>query len=260
LSPDLDLVSKHLKELSILELPINSANFSRVITSIRLSLSQTTLQKLLPTSKVIEVLSLLRQFFLLGRGEFAIALISEADEKIRSRWKRSDNIGYGKRDGLSNIVVKDGEVSAVLARTWAAMGSLRGRNEEHDEDELLELARDLVQLQITKSSSSTPSKPSTEHTAASKIADTPFKTLLLSVPVVLTMHIPSPLDLFLSPSDLQIYSNINAYLLSIHRAHLRLTNLWKVTSLRRDHPAPPGPPYGTSKAGKQKTRTLRERA
>ncbi|EKD20077.1 Spc97/Spc98 family protein [Drepanopeziza brunnea f. sp. 'multigermtubi' MB_m1] len=256
-SPELELLSSHLQQLSSLKFPINSANFSQVINSIRVSLSQTTLQKLLPLSKVIEILTLLREYFLLGRGEFAIALITEADDKIRSRWRRSDNLGYDKRDGLGNIVVKDGEVSAALARTWAALGSLQGQyEEEQDEDELLELARDLVQLNITKSTSGTPSKGS--H-PVSMIAPTPFRNLLFSVPVILTLDIPSPLDLFLTPADVQSCSSINAYLLSIHRAHIRLTDLWKITSLRRDHPAPPGPPYGSSIAGRNKVRTIRSR-
>ncbi|TVY32050.1 hypothetical protein LSUB1_G008503 [Lachnellula subtilissima] len=256
-SPELELLSSHLKELSTLKFPINSAHFSRVIASIRLSLSQTTLQQLLPLSKVIEILSLLRQFFLLSRGEFAIALISEADEKIRSRWRRSDNLSYEKRDDWGNIVVKDGEVSAVLARTWAEMSSLQGHDEDQDEDELLELARDLVQLSITKSTSATPGK--SPSAANSAIASTPFRNLLLSVPVALSLQIPSPLDLFLAPSDVQSYSSINAYLLSIRRAHLRLTELWKITSLRREHPAPPGPPYGSSTTGRNKVLTLRQR-
>jgi hypothetical protein len=256
-TPELELLSSHLKELSTLKFPINKANFSRVIALIRLSLSQTTLQKLLPLSKVIEILALLREFFLLGRGEFAISLISEADEKIRSRWRRSDNLSYEKRDDWGNIVVKEGEVSAVLARTWAELSSLQGRAEDQDEDELLELARDLVQLTITKSTSTTPGKSPGPPNSA--IASTPFRNLLLSVPVALSLQIPSPLDLFLAPSDVQSYSSINAYLLSIRRAHLRLTDLWKITSLRRDHPAPPGPPYGSSTVGRNKVHTLRQR-
>ncbi|PQE10313.1 spc97 spc98 family protein [Rutstroemia sp. NJR-2017a WRK4] len=259
-SPELDLLSSHLRQLSALKFPINGANFARVIASIRLSLSQTTLQKLLPLSKVIETLTLLREFFLLGRGEFAIALISEADEKIRSRWRRSDNVAYEKREALGNIVVKEGEVSAVLARTWAAMGAQQGQNDDEDEDDLLELARDLVELNITKTNPNKPGKASQRLSESSTMAPTPFQNLLLSVPVALSLHIPSPLDLFLTPSDTQIYSSINAYLLAVHRAHLRLTNLWKVTSLRRDHPAPPGPPQGSSKFGRKKVLTLRIRA
>lgn len=259
-SPELDLLSSHLRQLSTIKFPINGANFGRVIAAIRLSLSQTTLQKLLPLSKVIEALTLLREFFLLGRGEFAIALISEADEKIRSRWRRSDTLGYEKKDGLGNIVVKEGEVTAVLARTWAAMGAQKGQNDEEDDDDLLELARDLVQLIIMKGNTNTPGKANLRASQSSLIVSTPFRNLLLSVPVALTLHIPSPLDLFLTPSDTQMYSSINAYLLAVHRAHLRLTNLWKITSLRRDHPAPPGPPLGSSTLGRQKVLTLRARA
>ncbi|CAD6448560.1 eb17ea33-38ad-4dd5-8356-22cb5b1aadab [Sclerotinia trifoliorum] len=259
-SPELDLLSSHLRQLSTLQFPINGANFARVIAAIRLSLSQTTLQKLLPLSKVIEVLTLLREFFLLGRGEFAIALISEADEKIRSRWRRSGNSGYEKKEGLGNIVVKEGEVSAVLARTWAAMGAQQGQNDEEDDDDLLELARDLVQLSITMGNPNTQGKASLRASQSSVIVSTPFRNLLLSIPVALTMHIPSPLDLFLTSSDIQMYSSINAYLLAVHRAHLRLTNLWKITSLRRDHPAPPGPPFGSSTFGRKNVLTLRSRA
>ena len=255
-SPELGLLSSHLQQLSSLTFPINNANFSRVISSIRLSLSQTTLQKLLPLHRVVEILSLLREFFLLGRGEFAISLITEADEKIRSRWRRSDNLAYDRREGLGDVVVKEGEVSAVLARTWAAMASLQGQNEETEEDEQLELARDLVQLVILKGTSNTPGA----QKSALQLPSTPFENLLLSVPVALMLRIPSPLDIFLSPSDVQSYSRINAYLLSIHRAHIRLTDIWKITSLRRDHPAPPGPPYGSSTAGQKRVHALRARA
>ena len=253
MSPELSLLSSHLRQLSMLDFPISNANFSRTIASIRLSLSQTTLQKLLPSSRVVEILSLLRQFFLLGRGEFATALISEADEKIRSRWRRNENLTYDKQDGLATVVVKDGEVSAVLTRTWAAMGSLQSHQDDQDETEELEFARDVLRLVITKTTSGSPPRPTL-------IASTPFRNLLMSIPVVLTMHITSPLDLFLMPSDLQDYASINAYLLSIHRAHQRLTDLWKITSLRRDHPAPPGPPYGSSTAGRNKVHILRKRA
>ncbi|KAG9244684.1 gamma-tubulin complex component protein [Calycina marina] len=256
-SPELELLSSHLQQLSSLKFPIISASFTRVISAIRLSLSQTTLQKLLPLSRVVEILTLLRHFFLLGRGEFAIALINEADDKIRSRWQRADNLAYQKRDDIGNMIVKQGEVSAVLSRTWAAMGTLQGHSEDQEEDELLELARDLVQLEIIKGADGTPSK---SKPSPGVISSTPFQNLLLSIPVALTLSIPLPLDLFLAPSDLQTYSSINSYLLSIHRAHLRLTDLWKITSLRRDHPSPPGPPYGSSTSGRAKVHILRKRA
>ncbi|KAI0597834.1 Spc98 family-domain-containing protein [Biscogniauxia sp. FL1348] len=248
-----------LQELSRLTSPLNPAIFSRSITAIRLTLSRTVLQKLLPLAKVLEMLRILRGFFLLGRGEFAMALTQQADEKIRSRWRRADNIAYQKRDGLGTVVVKEGEVTAVLARTWAALGSMLGQHA--DEDEELELARDLLQLSLSKSQQVPPASGNNDdgQRTASSIASTPFRNLLFSVPVVLTLQILSPLDIFLSSSDLQIYTSVNSYLLSIHRAHLRLTDLWKITSLRRHHPPPPRPPYSCTRGGIARTKLLRDR-
>lgn len=256
----LGLVSSHLRLLSSLSFPITASSLSGVITDIRLSLSRNALEKLLPLSRISEILSLFHEYFLLGRGEFAINLISEADEKIRSRWSRSDNLAYDKRDRLSEVVVKDGEVSAVLARTWAAMVSLKGSN---DDEEQLELARDLIHLCIVRQSSSatpqTPPSSTTSHSPRS-LVKTPFNNLLLSVSTQLTLEIPSPLDLFLTNYEVQTYSTINSYLLSIRRAHLRLSDLWKITSLRRHHPAPPASLYGSTVTGQATVHKLRDRA
>ncbi|KAI0876801.1 Spc97/Spc98 family protein [Hypoxylon argillaceum] len=254
------LASQH-QELAQLSSPLNSAVFSRAITRIRYTLSRTTSQKLLPLVKVLEVLKVLREFFLIGRGEFAIALTQQADEKIRSRWRRADNLAYEKRDTLGTVVVKEGEVTAVLAKTWAFLSSMQSQHA--DEDEALELARDLLQLHVSKSTEArtlTKGSDRTSDKILHAIIPIPFQNLLFSVPVTLTMQIQSPLDLFLTHSDLQIYTAINSYLLSIRRAHLRLTDLWKVTSLRRHHPPPPRMPYGNTKGGIAKTKLLRERS
>lgn len=233
----LDHLSSNLRELSGLEFPLDSAAFSRTITKIRLSLSENMLQHILPLSKVVEMLQLLREFFLLGRGEFAMALTNEADERIHSRWKRADNLAYEKGDPLKNVTIKDGEVAAALSRTWSALGAMQGEHAEQDEQ--LELARDLLRLHLVKS---TP--PMADAGLAAQdfkvIASSPFRDLLFSVPVLLSIQLPSPLDMVLSPSDLYLYSCINSYLLSMRRAHIRLTDLWKITSLRRHHPAPRG--------------------
>ncbi|KAJ2904460.1 Spc97/Spc98 family protein [Zalerion maritima] len=273
----LDHLSSQLGALSKLTYPLSSAAFARTITSIRLALSRNTLQKLLPLTKVVDILQLLRGFFLLGRGEFAMILTHQADEKLQARWKRAERLAqhhdFGKRDNnLAPPAVKEGEVSAVLARTWAAMTTLQGQHAE--EDEGLELARDLLRLTLSKNKGGvggTPLKLGAsvrgarpppgvrQHYSSSTIAATPFRNLLFSVPVVLNLEIPSPIDLFLTKTDLQTYSAINAYLLSLRRAHIRLTDLWKITALRRHYPAPPAPPYGSTPAGRSRAKVLRER-
>ncbi|KAK0701766.1 Spc98 family-domain-containing protein [Lasiosphaeria miniovina] len=254
-----DHLSTQLKQLAALSHPLDSASFSRAIIDIQHFLSRTTLQRLLPITKVVEALQLLRDFFLLRRGEFAMALIQQAEEKIRNRWRRAENLAYEKRDVLGTVVVKEGEVAAVLAKTWAAMGSMQGNHA--DEDEGIELARDLLRLTLAKSgSTSAAMKPGAAEGSLTSIASsTPFRNLLFSVPVVLTLQIPSPLDLFLSQSDLLTYTAINSYLLSLRRAHLRLTDLWKISSLRRHHPASPSPPYASTRGGREKMRLLRHR-
>ncbi|KFA77641.1 hypothetical protein S40288_02698 [Stachybotrys chartarum IBT 40288] len=232
----LDHVSAKLKELTRLTFPLQSGNFSRAITNIRSSLAENTLQKILPRSRVVSTLQLLRDFFLLGRGEFAMALTKEADDKIRNRWRRAEKLAYEKADSLKNITVKDGEVAAVLARTWAVLASMQGQHAE--EDEQLEVARDLLRLQLTKSSiMQLPVGTRLSDDSLNLLAASPFRNLLFSVPASLTIDLPSPLDMVLTPSDLQLYSHINAYLLAMRRAHIRLTDLWKITSLRRHHPA-----------------------
>ncbi|RKF64901.1 Gamma-tubulin complex component 4 [Erysiphe neolycopersici] len=260
-SPELHLLPMHLQQISSLSFPISGANFSRAISTIRLSLSQKILKSLLPLARVNRILSLLRELFLLGRGEFAIALVTEADEQMRLRWRQSKSFGFESQDKNVNILPKEGEVSAVLARTWAALSAMQGQHDENlEEDEVLELARDLVQLTISK-----PSAPMTHYfknnsiDIYSKISSTPFKNLLLSTPTSLTMTIPSPLDLFLTPADIQVYSCINAYLLSIRRAHLRLTDLWKITAMRRHYPVSINKKFRNTVAGAHLIRMHRKK-
>ncbi|KAG5977697.1 hypothetical protein E4U55_006607 [Claviceps digitariae] len=247
-------VAAKLSELSTLSLPLESADFSKAIKAIRTSLSENTLQRMLPLAKVSEMMHLLREFFLLGRGEFAMALTHEADERIRNRWRNRAAIAGGhyhhhhptnslaneKDESIKNVTVKDGEVAAVLNRTWAVLVSMQGQHAE--EDDQLDLARSLIQLHLTKSRP--PAALTTgrgfDVEAASHVAASPFRNMLFGVPAMLSIDLPSPLDMVISPSDLQLYSSINAYLLSLRRAHIRLTDLWKITSLRRHYPSPRG--------------------
>jgi hypothetical protein len=233
-------VAAKLHELTSLTFPLESAAFSKAIKAIRISLSQNTLQKMLPLARVSEILQLLRDFFLLGRGEFAMALTHEADEKIRNRWRRAGNLAYEKDLGIKNITVKDGEVAAVLNRTWAVLVSMQGQHA--DEDDQLELARSLIQLHLTRSRppAALVTGRGLDVEAANVLAMSPFRNMLFSVPAMLSIDLPSPLDMVISPSDLQLYSSVNAYLLSLRRAHIRLTDLWKITSLRRHYPCPRG--------------------
>lgn len=242
-SPDTFLLPNHLAHLSALKSPISSSSFSTAINSIRLSLSQNALQRLLPMTKVLGILHVLKDFFLLERGEFAIGLITAADDRLTSRHQRGlEAHGIAQRgvNGLASMTIKEGEVHAVLARTWTALASLQNFDDE-EVDEELELARDLIRLSIK----TVDMEPAHSRNLASlpRASTTTFDDLLLPSATALSLRVPSPLDLFLAPSDVDTYSRIHAYLLAIRRAHLRLSRLFLLSVLRRDHPSPRAPAH-----------------
>ena len=244
LLPETSLLSAYLALLSSLEFPISSSSFAQVISSIRFSLSRNVLQHLLPLSSVFQILRILRDFFLLERGDFAIALVSAADDRLTS--KRQRQADTSKRKGfesLSHVIVKEGEVAGVLARAWAMISHLQDYDDD-DDDADLDLARELIRLSIRFIESAAPAKgpySPTHHEIRPQSLRTSFDDLLLPASTALTTQIPSPLDLFLTPSDVSAYSDIHAYLLSIRRGHLHLSGLWKLTRLRRSHLSPRPP-------------------
>ena len=233
-SPELELLSSHLSHLSSLGSPINTSSLTAAISAIRASLCRNALQRLLPQSKVLELLRVFKDFFLLERGEFAIALIQAADERLVSRQHRfAERSNQKGLEGLGTVLVKEGEVSAVLARTWTTLSLLQGADDA-DIDEDLDLARELLRLSI---------KPRGSDKSASQLSDPAFDDFLLPTPTTLGLRVPSPLDLVLSSSNVETYSQIHAYLLSIRRGHLRLSQLFLLSDLRRDHPSPKAPQH-----------------
>ncbi|CAZ82389.1 unnamed protein product [Tuber melanosporum] len=208
------LLPVHLSHLQSLQSPLSKQKPLTAVSEIRLSLSKHTLQKLLPASKIIDVVYILREFFLLGRGEFAGAIVEQASEQVRNRWRRPGATGgmaaSGVKSSSSSAVLKEGEVSSILTRTWGVLSSLQG---EETTDERLDTARDLLYLSLVKPppAASVASKP--VHPKA-KLGES-FKDLLVGV--------PRPFDA------------IFAYLISVRRTLIRLQTLWRG---RRYRPAP----------------------
>ncbi|KAL9126618.1 MAG: hypothetical protein Q9217_004356 [Psora testacea] len=237
-APELALLPTHLAQLSALRPPISSASFSAAISAIRLSLSQNALQKLLPMSNVLEILQVLKDFFLLGRGEFAIALITAAEGRVSSPYQHTVaglKAGSKRMDDLAGLTIRDGEVHRVLARTWTTLASLHGA-EDDENNEGLDRARELITLSIKslETGATRPQDGSNER-APTTVS---FDDVLLPSSTFLDLRVPSPLDLFLTPADIETYSILHAYLLAIRRAHWRLTKLFLLSALRRNHLSP----------------------
>ena len=249
--PVLAFLPAHLSYLKSLMSPVSPFVFSSTVSSIRSSLSQHALSQLLPVPKVLEILDVLHSFLLLGRGEFAVSLIANADERLRSRHRGQDPAKPVRKAGrLDDIEIKEGEIEAVLRQTWIDLFSLQ--NDEGPSDDTMETARERVRLVV---------EPAEERSQEIDSSLVNFRSLLFPASTSLTLSIPSdsPLSLFLSSADLGMYSAINAYLLSIRRADLHLGSLWKLTSLRRVFPCPHGPPTSCTPAGGRKLAAQRRR-
>lgn len=251
------LYQEHIEQLSELESPISASKLTTAVDWIRLSLSQSTLSKLLPLPKILEMLTLLHDFLLLGRGEFAVALVSHADSRIDESRKRGAVARSQKPGALQGLLIKEGDVMASLAHAWAELFALQ--KEEDPADEELELARELLRLSISDRKSGRAMTPSHGSSAVPEISRVSFDDLLFPTPTCLTAQVHAPLDLFLSSSDIAIYSKIHSYLLGIRRSQMRLGGLWKRTSLRRCHPTPWGPPRSNTPFGIAKLQASRER-
>lgn len=243
------LIPAHLGYLNSLTSPISALALSSVLSAIRLSVSQNALSQLLPLPQVLEVLYVLYDFLLLGRGEFAVSLIHYADERLRDRHRTLDLREPVRKAGRAdNIALKDGEVTEVLKQTFDELLNLHLDN--HLSDHTLEPARKLLRLAVDI----TP--PYIQESNAIT-----FRSFLFPNATSLSLFLPtdSPLKLFLSPADLRAYSVIHAYLISIRRAEMHIASLWKLTSLRRSHPCPLGPPLSSTRAGAAKLATQRRR-
>ena len=255
---ELQLLPVHVGHLSEVTAPIASAKLAEAVANIRLSLSRNLLQHLLPREKIVETLTVLHQFFLLGRGEFAMILIAEADERVHSRHRSTSQPKAGH--GIQGVLLKEGEISHTLARAFTVLSTLSG--EDDNTDDILDLAIDILHLAIYNPSNHRPGTPGRARDSTAilpKLANVAFNDLLLSVPTTLTMDVRSPLDLFLTKSDLEVYAAINAYLLTLRRSHLHLSQLWRQSSIRREHPAPPGYLYSNTPHGKAILKRRRER-
>lgn len=256
LTTPVTLHADHIEHLAALTSPISTSKLSNAVSAIRLSLSQSTLSKLLPLPKILEVLSLLHDFLLLRRGEFVMALVSHADARLSER-HRGPDLRSKAPEAINGLIVKESDVMAALVQSFTELYSLQ--NEEDPVDDELDLARDLLRLSVIDKRKDKASHGMAGISLVGDISDVSFDDLLFPTPTSLSLQVHPPLDLFLSSTDISIYSKIHSYLLGIRRAQIRLGDLWKHTSLRKCYPTPWGPPRSSTPFGQGKLKMGRER-
>ncbi|KAF2152341.1 hypothetical protein K461DRAFT_256175 [Myriangium duriaei CBS 260.36] len=212
----LGLVATHTAILSSLTFPLSSNALSRAIAQIRKSLSQNVLQLLLPAEEVALALGILKDFFLLENGEFAVLLIEEAHRTTQAKNKSLFSQTTDLVSSLRNLSLKDSNLFDLTTRVFRSLTNLSNAS---NEDDYLDRARHLLRLSLLPRSDPY-ARPSSNQ---SKFND----VLIPATRVHLTMTLPPPLDLFLSLQDISTYSHINSYLLSLRVTQLSLSSLWR---------------------------------
>ncbi|KAI7213993.1 Ubiquitin-activating enzyme E1 [Hortaea werneckii] len=236
-SAESDLIQAHSKYLTALTLPIVPAQLSRAVSAIRLSVSQNVLQHLLPMEEITRLLSCLRNFMLLGKGDFALALISEAEARVQARQQSMGRLlQQDAVRAMQGLSIKDGELQQALIQVWKSLA----REDDEIEDSGLEFASKHLKLVTASSKSSRPSTSDSSVETAPQISHVAFNDLLFPSATSIRLVVDSPLDLFITAREAETFSSINTYMLAIRRATVRLSDLWRRSSARRDFPSPTG--------------------
>jgi hypothetical protein len=239
----LDLLDKHLRLLEKLAFPLTLPLLEAAVMEIDHSISQNALSRLLPLEKVISLLSVIRRFMLLDSGEFAVLLIEHGTLKTANRQSQTSVKAVRKLGRLDDLVMKDVELNSILSKTWDELAAIQ--IDQGLDMETLSFARKSLSLRGARQQSG-------EDLVSTWLPN--IALLHFNLPPDSTLH------LFLTSNAVRVYSLINSYLLSIRRAELQLSTLWKLTSQRRCHPTPLGPPKSATTFGRKMlaARRLRE--
>ncbi|EXJ78600.1 hypothetical protein A1O1_09001 [Capronia coronata CBS 617.96] len=241
--PSLLLMPIHARVLQSLSYPLDPLLFENVLSSIHQSISENALSQILPRTMVMQLLQVILRYMLLDHGEFAVSLVAHADERVSNRQSRTVARPVRKTGKLDDLSMQDVELNGILNKAMSDLAALQA-DDDLDYD-IWSLAKRLLSL-----------RPAAETPHRSRLIST-----LLPTPTSLCITIPpsSPLHIFLSAQDAQMYAVLNAYLLSIRRAGLHLSELWKLSYHRRCYPAPVAPPRSFSRTGQASTAKRRLR-
>ncbi|EIN13937.1 hypothetical protein PUNSTDRAFT_58137 [Punctularia strigosozonata HHB-11173 SS5] len=197
-----------LEYTSVLEgaLPEDSYSFGRAIGTIRTGISEWLWDNVLTRKDVDDALDSMANYFLLRNGEFALSLIRELEQLKLSR--------LTSRAGSSTIIR---EQDIHLAMLRASLGT--------------SAQQDSAVASLRFHLPSGPAQPSLtyDRTLTSSIISTEavsFNDILLGTPVILSYVVTWPLDLFLQPADIQVYSSIFSYISAVRRTHTRIHLCW----------------------------------
>ncbi|KAI6031466.1 Spc98 family-domain-containing protein [Pisolithus microcarpus] len=194
-------------------LPEDKYRFDSVIGQIRTTISEWLWLHVLTRKDVEEAVVSLANYFLLRNGEFCLALIRDIEKLKISR--------LTTRTGVPSMI-KEQDLNLALLRASLSTTA------QHDPS-LLKLKFKLPSGPIRPllpSFSRAGSKSLLSSVNGNSSEAVSFDDLLLGRSLLLTYDTTWPLDLFLHPSDLQVYSALFGYLSSIRKTQTRIHECW----------------------------------
>ncbi|KAK6375254.1 hypothetical protein LTR64_003375 [Lithohypha guttulata] len=234
------LMPASLNQIKALSYPLQPNAITHAIESINDAISQAALSHLLPMNMILDFLTIAHDYVLLRKGEFSASLIKQAEEcLVASQATTATSKAARKPSGLEFLTFNEADVSNALSKTWSELSTFLSDHEF--DDPLREKASSWLRLKMSSSS-------------------LPISTLLPR-PASLVLELPndSPLHIFVSSSDLQRYSTLNAYLVSLRRAEAQLAKLWAIPAYRRYRTIPTASLSTTRKSQQQvQRRSARE--
>lgn len=148
-------------------------------------------------------------------GEFSVALIREIERLKMSRLTPRPS---SRTPGIS--VIREQDLALALLR--ASLGT----SAQHDHS-LSKLKFVLPSGPLRPFLPSLDANPDVSVVSVRSLAaESNFTRTLLGTPLELTYALAWPLDLFLTPADLQIYTHLFAYFSAVRHTHQRVMNCW----------------------------------
>ena len=193
-STESQYIDPHLDMIGRLAIPIDTIALATALHDLERSLSQNVIKTVLSLEMITNLLSVLRDYFLLENGEFAQLLIERVQDDFRSQ--REQEIGN----------LKDSTLQAVLSRTISTLAL-----ENNQAFESGQVSPALLTVRIVQQRDDTESE---------------FSDLLFGLSASFGLKVSWPLSIFLSETDLVDYGGIFDLLIAVRRSQQLLRNLW----------------------------------
>ncbi|KAF9910463.1 Gamma-tubulin complex component 4 [Linnemannia zychae] len=156
--------------------------------------------------KVVRTLESFRRYFLLCDGEFGLGLIASLEEFKRNRLSRMGQFITGT---ASSVAIRDHDLGGLLKKAT------------QDTPAQDDVALASFEFRIVKSEQK---QTTSEQDQSSTMGR--FDDQLLGIPVRLVYTLSWPLDLFLTAEDIDQYSDVFAFLMTIRKSQVRLQQAW----------------------------------